>query len=103
MKTISVHIKSPKIDIVGARENIEVIQLDNFMCPIAAFEKYKQISKLNRDSNLPVFRLVNGGCFTGNEVNRRLSQLTSCLAKHIPGGNISSHSFRSGVSSEMAR
>ena len=39
-KSLSIHVKSPKIDRVGAGDNIEVVQLNNFMCPVAAMEKY---------------------------------------------------------------
>jgi hypothetical protein len=39
LKTLSVHVKSLKIDRVGSGDNIMVFQLDGFMCPIAALEK----------------------------------------------------------------
>ena len=36
-------------------------------------------------------------------MNGRLKELTEGLEKLVPGGIIKSHSFRSGVASEMAR
>jgi hypothetical protein len=84
LKTLSVHVKSPKIDRVGSGDNIMVFQLDGFMCPIAALEKYRSVSKLSAGPNQPVFRLPKGWCFTGQEMNKRLQEVTS-------------HSFRAGV------
>ena len=73
------------------------------MCPIAAFKKYKQAMKLSEDPQQPVFRFQSGKCFTGKEMNKRLTVLTECLKEAMPGGEVRSHSFRSGVISEMAR
>ena len=101
--TISVFVKSPKVDRVGAGDDIEIFQLDNFMCPTAAMAKYRETNKLGEDPNMPVFRLPSGQCFTGAEMNRRLSALTATMTQVVPGGQIRSHSFRSGVISEMAR
>ena len=60
MRTGRVHMKSPKIDRVGAGDNIEVFQLDNFMCPIAALEKYREETALKEEPEMPVFRLDSG-------------------------------------------
>ena len=100
LRTISVHVKSPKIDRVGHGDNILVCQLDGpskFMCPVAAMEKYRNTVRLQEGASKPVFRLPRGWCFTGSEMNRKLSQLTSNIAQYIPGGKVTSHSFRAGV------
>ena len=52
---------------------------------------------------MSVIRHKSGKCFTGKEINKRLDELTEGLEKLVPGGTIKSHSFRSGVASEMAR
>ena len=101
--SISVHVKSPKIDRIGAGDNIEVFQLNNFMCPTAAWQKFRESSKLGEEPNMPVFRLPGGKCFTGKEMNKRLTVLTAGLVDLLPGGVVKSHSFCSGVASEMAR
>lgn len=103
LDTISVHVKSPKIDRVGNGDNIEVFQLNNFMCPTAALDKYRECSPVKEELGMPVFRLPSGVCFTGEEMNKRLTVLTSCLKDFVLGGEVKSHSFRSGVLSEMAR
>ena len=98
LESISVHIKSPKIDKVGAGDNIEVVELgsSSFMCPIAAMKKYRDVSKVKEEPGMPVFRLSSGACFTGAELNKRLKVLVGDLEVHIPGGRVSSHSFRAG-------
>ena len=103
VKSVSIHVKSPKVDRVGAGDNVEVFQLGNFMCPIAALAKYREESRLQEESELPVFRLDSGLCWTGTEMNRRLVVLTKDLESIVPGGLVRTHSFRSGVPSEMAR
>ena len=103
IQSLTVHVKSPKIDRVGAGDNIQVFQLGNFMCPTAAFMRYRECSNVKEDTRQPVFRLDSGACFTGKEMNRRLAILTSCLKEILPGGEVKSHSFRMGVISEMAR
>ena len=50
-----------------------------------------------------MFRLDSGLCWTGTEMNRRLVVLTKDLESIVPGGLVRTHSFRSGVPSEMAR
>ena len=100
LKTMSVHVKSPKVDRVGQGDRIMVVQLDGpskFMCPIAAMEKYRSSSQLREGASKPVFRLPEGLCFTGKDMNLKLGQLTSSLAQYLPGGEVTSHSFRAGV------
>ena len=100
---IQVHIKSPKVDRIGAGDKIEVFELKNFMCPVKALKKYRTVSKVKEEPKMPVFRLESGKCLTGKGMNQRLDELTKGLEKLVPGGTIKSHSFRSGVASEMAR
>ena len=73
------------------------------MCPIKALKKYKSVCKVKEEAKMPVFRLKSGKCLTGKGMNLRLDELTKGLEKLVPGGTIKSHSFRSGVASEMAR
>ena len=103
VKTVGVHVKSPKVDRVGAGDNIEVFQLDNFMCPTTALAKYREETSLKEEPEMPVFRLDLGLCMTGAEMNKRLSVLTADVGGLVPGGGVRCHSFRSGVPSEMAR
>ena len=103
VKMIQVHVKSPKVDRVGAGDMIQVFQLGNFMCPFEAMKKYREEMRMKEDPDLPVFRKSSGMCMTGAEINRKLAILTQEVGKLVPGGTIKSHSFRSGVPSEMAK
>ena len=67
------HVKSPKIDRVGAGDTIEIFQTDNFMCPYKAFEKYRKVSSVKEKKDSPVFRTNTKKCLTGKEI------MKSCL------------------------
>ena len=103
VETMVIHVKSPKIDRLGAGDDIVIAELGNFMCPLRAMRKYREVSNLEEDPNLPVFRVESGGCFTGSEFNKQLKKLLGDLGSKIPGGVVTSHSFRAGVASEMAK
>ena len=103
VKVIQVHVKSPKVDRVGAGDKIQVFQLGNFMCPVESMKKYREEMKVKEDPEMPVFRKSSGMCMTGAEINKKLSILTQEVGKLVTGGVIKSHSFRSGVPSEMAK
>ena len=101
--TIVIHVKSPKVDRVGAGDEIVIAELGNFMCPIAAMGKYRKEIKLKEEPDMPVFRVKSGACFTGADLNSKLKRLIGDLGDKIPGQVVTSHSFRAGVASEMAR
>ena len=103
VETIVLHVKSPKIDRVGAGDDIAISELGNFMCPLSAFHKYRDEIKLKEDAGMPVFRVKSGACFTGADLNQKLKKLIGDLGDKIPGGVVTSHSFRAGVASEMAK
>ena len=103
VKAMSIHVKSPKVDRIGAGDNIQVFQLNNFMCPVGAMEKYRSESKCKEEHEMPVFRGASGLCVSGAQINRKLLVLTEEIDSLVPGGVVQSHSFRSGVPSEMAK
>ena len=72
VKTIRVHVKSPKVDRVGAGDIIEVYEIGNFMCPVAALIRYREASKVREERDMPIFRFSSGECLTGSEMNSRL-------------------------------
>ena len=91
LRSVSVHVKSPKVNRVGTGDHI------------AAMDRYKECNQTGEDSDMPVFRLPSGECFTGAEVNKRLAELMDSVSNTVTGGVVKSHSFRSGACSEMAR
>ena len=70
------------------------------MCPIKAIKNWLQASTLRKSSDLPMFRTDNGECYAGTDFNKDLIKLTSGFLEF---GKLRSHSFRSGVATEMAR
>ena len=94
VEAIVIHVKSPKVDRLGAGDDIVITELGNFMCPVRAMKKYREKSKLKEEPNLPVFRCESGSCFTGADFNKQLKKLLGDLGRKIPGGVITSHSLR---------
>ena len=103
VETIVLHVKSPKIDRVGAGDDIAMSKLGNFMCPLSAFYKYREEIGHKEEAGMPVFRVKSGACFTGADLNQKLKLLIGDLGDKIPGKVVTSHSFRAGVASEMAK
>lgn len=116
---MSIHLKTQKQHRVGNGTNIEIFANDSFMCPIKAIKNWFQASTIQRSGNLPLFRTEKGDCYTGADFNRRgiplplVSLIKSKFYKHrdlitltsgyLEAGKLRSHSFRSGVATEMAR
>ena len=94
---IRLHLKSPKENRIGKGVKLEIFENKTFCCPVKAWKKWK--SKVNLEEDLPIFREGNS-CFTGSEFNKILSNLTKEITDGTDG-IIRSHSFRSGVASEM--
>ena len=81
---------------------VEVFETKNELCPVAAYEKWRNISKVAKTSTKPAFRLENGLLYTGKQFNSDLQKL---LGKHIDykQTKILSHSFRAGLATAMAK
>ena len=94
---IRLHLKSPKEKRIGTGIKLEIFENKSFCCPIRAWVKWHKKVFLN--SGCPVF-LENGQCFTGQDFNKILSELTLPIMRGTDG-LIRPHSFRSGVASEM--
>ena len=95
-KALAFKIKSPMVDRVGTGDCIEIFETGLYNCPVAAFNKWKDICQLPEENHLPVFRTDKGKCLSGREFNAKLSELTVTLENKIPGGKVTSHSFRAG-------
>ena len=72
------------------------------MCSVTAYEKWKADKTVKPSPNLPVFRRRDGTAYTGREFNRDLQRLLGEEATNL-GGTITSHSFRSGLATAMAK
>ena len=102
VKMLKIWLKSPKELKFGKGIMVEVFETKNELCPVAAFEKWRNISKVAATSTKPAFRLENGLLYTGKLFNKDLEKL---LGKHIDykQTKILSHSFRAGLATAMAK
>ena len=102
LKVLKVWLKSPKELRKGHGVMVEVFETKSEFCPVAAFEKWRSVSKVAMSQTKPTFRLEDGTLYTGNAFN---SDLKSLLSKHLDYNKkkILSHSFRAGLATVMAQ
>jgi hypothetical protein len=94
---IRLHLKSPKENRIGKGVKLEIFENKTFCCPVKALKKWK--SKVVLKENLPIF-CEGKCCFTGSEFNKILTNITKQITDGTDGV-IRSHSFRSGMATEM--
>ena len=96
---LRIHLKSPKERRIGNGVKLEIFENKTFCCPVRAWNKWKKNVVLKAVN--PVF-MEGGRCFTGQDFNKILTELTNPLTNGTDG-IIRPHSFRSGVASEMGQ
>ena len=99
VQIISVRLKSSK----DSREQtkgviIEVYGNETEFDPNTAFKRYLELTKRS-SLNSAAFRSEQGWCYTHSEFNKDLKTL---LNEFLPYGQITGHSFRSGMASLLA-
>jgi hypothetical protein len=97
---LKVRLKCPKESSIGNGVVLEIFSNGTFFCPVNALKKYLKISPIKLESDKPVFRTESGANFTGREFNKELAILTNDITEGTKGV-IRSHSFRSGLATEM--
>ena len=103
LRVITVHVDSPKLDRIGAGDKIQILETGTIMCPIKALYKYRTATNITEKDDLPVFRITATKCYTGRDMNKKLTELTGSVTKHFKGAVVRTHSFRAGLPSEMAK
>ena len=101
VKLLRVHLKNPKEQKLAKGVSIELFETGNFLCPVAAFLKWRKVSKLPIGKARPAIRLESGHAYTGKEFNKDLKLMLSDYVNYEKG-TISSHSFRAGLATLMA-
>jgi len=103
-EVLLISIKWPKEDKKGSGVELEVFETGTEICPVRAWKKWKKSSNISgkEQDRLPAFRLESGKSLTGRSFNKELKLL---LEKHIDysQGTISSHSFRSGITTTLGQ
>ena len=92
---LEVTIKAPKENKKGQNIVIDIFETDNELCPIYAFEQWKNGTK-QWDKEGPAFRDEDGTPLTGKKFNSYLKILLQDDIDYKKG-KITSHSFRSGL------
>lgn len=102
IKVLKVWLKSPKEQKKGQGIMVEVFETKSEFCPVAAFEKWRQVSKVAWTKTKPAFRQEDGSLYTGKDFN---VDLRSLLSKHLDYNKkkILAHSFRAGLATVMAK
>ena len=101
VQILQVRIKSEKADRVGADTIVDVYQSGGPLCPLKAFNKWALLRKC-WGKTMPAFMDRDGRPLTGVKFN---GYLKSFLGKYFnyKRGSISSHSFRAGITSLVAK
>ena len=89
IKVLKVWLKSPKEQKKDQGIMVEVFETKSEFCPVAAFEKWRQVSKVAWTKTKPAFRQEDGSLYTGKDFNVDLrSLLTTTRRKywHILSG-----------------
>ena len=101
---IKLKLKAVKESKVGAGTVLEIFANNSPVCPQRALDKYLNskggLSKLNAEK--PFFLKTNGTCYTGDDFNKHLMLLTHKVTDGT-GKIVRSHSFRSGIPSELCK
>ena len=95
-------LEAPKEDRTGRGVEVELFETVNFFCPVTALQKWKEASSLSHLPDLPVFRLEDGAGYTARELNIDLKHLLEGEIDYS-AGRTSTHSFRAGITTTMAR
>jgi len=99
-RTLHVVLKCPKESRSKVCTIVDVFQNDGPLCPLKALDQWDR--HVSHEPDLPFFRLENGSPLTGAKLNSWLDKtLGQYTDKEI--GKFTTHSFRIGLASELAR
>lgn len=101
VQILQVRLKSEKKDRIGADTIVDVYHSGGPLCPVGAYTKWCKLRK-NWGNHLPAFMDDEGKPLTGAKFNKYLRLF---LGKYLDykKGSISSHSFRAGLTSLVAK
>ena len=103
-KLMKFRLRSPKETRGGGDVWVEMFDLgpECFYNCTAAWEKWREMSRVPIEPEMPVFRKEDGTLLTAKHLNAVLKTL---LVKDVDyeGGSVATHSFRAGLTSVMGR
>ena len=101
-EVLQVYLKSPKEARLSDGVMVDLFATSSFFCPVAAYQKYLSSLPFSPPANSPVFRTSSGAGYTGSSFNVDLKNLLKGQVDYTKG-KITSHSFRAGLATEMAK
>ena len=102
MRSVRVHLKAPKEARLRQGITVDLFPTDSFLCPVIAYLKFLSSSPVSVVPGRPVFRDLGARGYTGRAFNADLKHLLAGQVDYS-GGKVTSHSFRAGLATEMAR
>lgn len=102
VRSAKIHLKAPKEVRLKQGIFVDLFPTGSFLCPVEALTKYlgDPCSPILEDR--PFFRDLGGRGYTGKSFNTDLKELLVGQVDYSLGA-ITSHSFRAGLATEMAR
>ena len=101
-EVLQVYLKSPKEARLSDGVMVDLFTTSSFFCPVEAYKKYLAALPFSPAENSPVFRTASGAGYTGSSFNADLRILLKGKVDYAKG-KITSHSFRAGLATEMAK
>ena len=81
---------------------VELVETKGWMCPVNAFRALEQMKSRKVGQMSPLCRRKDGSLLTGRILNKLLEEHLRGKADYL-GGKVSSHSFRAGLATALAR
>ena len=98
---LTIHLKCPKEDKLQSGVTVELFTTGTITCPVSAWQKWCNISKVSRCPTKPAFRNEDGSCFIGCQFNKDIKSVLGKVINYDENKYLS-HSFRAGLASMMA-
>ena len=102
VETLQVYLAHPKEERLSAGVKLDLFATGDFMCPVKAFKDWMQDKVVKLSTQKPLFRLADGRNYTGYQFNKDLRVLLKGVVDYSKSP-ITSHSFRRGLATFMAK
>ena len=102
VRSAKIHLKAPKEVRLRQGIYVDLFPTGSFLCPVEALAKFLRDPCSPIVEDRPFFRDLGGRGYTGRAFNNDLQELLTGQVDYSLG-SITSHSFRAGLATEMAR
>ena len=102
VETLEVYLAHPKEARLSAGVKLDLFATKDFMCPVKADKDWIKDKVVKLSDTKPLFRMADGRNYTGSQFNRDLKVLLKGVVDYNKSP-ITSHSFRRGLATFMAK